>query len=60
MSDPVDLDAKRKEKKSRCAICGGPSHDFSCQCPRICAITEEVDGSITYHLNPIDEPPRAA
>lgn len=60
MTEPVSLDAKRKEKEPRCAICGGKSHDFAGQCPRICAITEETDGSFTYHLEPIDDGPDAA
>ena len=58
--EPVSLDAKRKEKASRCALCGKPAHEFPAQCPRICAITEETDGSFTYHLTPLDEPPPEA
>ena len=57
MTELVSLESKRKEKEPRCAICGGKSHDFAGQCPRICAVTEETDGSITYHLGPIESDP---
>ena len=56
---PVDLNAKRKEKQGRCAFCGEPTHDFLGQCSRISAVTEETDGSCTYHLSHNDEPPLA-
>jgi hypothetical protein len=57
MTEPISLDAKRKEKQGRCAVCGAPSHDYPGQCPRVSAVTEEIDGSITYHLWPLDDPP---
>lgn len=60
MTEPVDLNAKRKEKQPRCAICGSASHDYPGQCPRVYAVTDEPDGGVTYHLTPIDEPPEAA
>lgn len=60
MTEPVDFDAKRKAKQKRCQICGGPVHDYLGQCRRIAAITQEEDGSDTYHLYPLpDEPPLA-
>jgi hypothetical protein len=55
MSDPVDLDAKRKAKAKKCEICGGPLHDFIGQCPRLESITQECDGSETFHLWPLDD-----
>jgi hypothetical protein len=60
ITGPVSLDAKRNEKKGRCAICGKPAHEFAGQCERIASITEEADGAITYHLYPIEDPPSAA
>ena len=56
MSEPIDLESKRKAKQPRCQICGGPLHDFIGACPRVSAITQECDGSETYHLWPIEEP----
>jgi hypothetical protein len=50
MTDPVDLDAKRKAKAPRCELCAGPAHEHEAQCPRVIAITYEADGGITYHL----------
>jgi hypothetical protein len=55
MTDPVDLDAKRKAKAPRCQICGNPVHDFIGQCPRVVGITQEIDGAETYSLIPWDE-----
>ncbi len=52
----VNLDAKRKAKEPKCAICGEAIHDFVGQCKRVIAITEESDGSTTYHLRPLEEP----
>jgi hypothetical protein len=60
VTGPVSLDAKRTEKKGRCAICGKPAHEFVGQCHRVASITEEIDGSVTYTLYPLDEPPEAA
>lgn len=60
MAEVTDLDAKRKAKEPRCAICGRPTHEYHGQCPRICAITEETDGSVTYHLFPVDDDPKDA
>lgn len=60
MTEPVDLDAKRKAKQKRCQICGEEVHDFLGQCKRIAAITQEADGSETYHLHPYEDPPPAA
>lgn len=60
MNKPIDLDLKRKEKATRCAICGGSTHDYHGQCPRICAITEETDGSVTYHLFALEDGPQDA
>lgn len=59
MTDPVDFDAKRKQKQKRCEICGEGQHEFVGQCRRIAAITSEADGSETYHLHPLPEPPLA-
>lgn len=50
MSEPTDLDARRKANAPRCQICAGPAHEFEAQCPRVSAITYEPDGGITYHL----------
>jgi len=58
--EPVDLDAKRREKVAKCMLCGEPLHDYIGQCQRLMSITEEVDGSETYHLWPLDEPPKDA
>jgi predicted ATP-dependent serine protease len=60
MSETVDLDAKRKAKQPRCHLCGEAVHDWIGQCHRVTAITEETDGSITYHLSGQDDPPDAA
>jgi hypothetical protein len=56
MSDPVDLDAKRKAKAPKCEICGDPEHKGLC--PRIDYIEREFeDGTIVrYFLLPYDEP----
>ena len=54
MTEIVSLESKRKEKEQRCAICGGKSHEFAGQCPRVHSVTEEVDGGITYHFTPLD------
>ncbi len=59
MTEPVDFDAKRKQKQKRCEICGEEAHDFIGQCKRISAITHESDGSETYHLFPWDDEPLA-
>lgn len=59
--EPVNLDAKRKSKEPKCMLCGGPLHDYIGQCRRLASVTQEIDGSETYHLHPIeDEPPDAA
>lgn len=58
MAEPIDFGAKRKAKETKCALCGNAVHDFIGQCPRICAITEETDGSATYHLHPIEDEPK--
>lgn len=54
MTEPVDLDAKRKAKAPKCAICGHEQHEYVGQCPRIIAITEEEDGGTTYWLTEPD------
>jgi hypothetical protein len=56
MTDPVDLDAKRKAKAPKCEICGQPIHDYVGQCDRISAITYETPdgGSVTYHIYPLE------
>jgi hypothetical protein len=53
--EPVNLDAKRKEKAPRCDICGEPLHDFIGQCRRIASVTNEADGATTWHLHPIED-----
>ena len=50
MSDPIDLDAKRKAKTPKCEFCGQAAHEYEAQCPRVVAVTFEADGGITYHL----------
>ena len=58
--EPISLDAKRKAKETKCALCGGSTHEFIGECPRVCAITEETDGSVTYHLREHEDPKDAA
>jgi hypothetical protein len=55
MSDPVDLDAKRKSKAPKCEICGQGIHDYVGQCPQIASIEyEREDGTIVrYILRPL-------
>lgn len=60
MSDPVDLDAKRKAKVPKCEFCGGAGHESEAACPRVVAVTFEPDGGITYHLYVPDLTPDAA
>jgi hypothetical protein len=55
MTDPVDLDAKRKAKAPKCEICGQGVHDYVGQCPCIQFIEyEREDGTIVrYILRPL-------
>ena len=55
--EPVNFDAKRKEKAPKCEFCGNPVHEFEAQCPRVIAVTFEADGGITYHLLGIESDP---
>ncbi len=59
MSEPVDFNERKKAKAKRCQICGGEVHEFLGQCKRIAAITQDIDGSETYHLFPWDDEPLA-
>jgi hypothetical protein len=61
MSDPVDLDAKRKAKAPKCEICGEPVHEWPGQCRRVESVTYELaDGTaVTYHLIPWPDDPVA-
>lgn len=59
MSETVDLDAKRKAKAVKCEVCGSPAHAAAGLCPRVAAISHDVEGGVTYHLWPIEDPPLA-
>jgi len=58
MTDPVDLDAKRKAKASKCDFCGQPDHPAPFLCPRVAAVTYDGE-AVTVDLWPIEEPPLA-
>lgn len=60
MNEPVDFEARKKAKKVRCQICGEDAHEFVGQCRRIAAISQDPDGTETYILHPLPEPPAAA
>jgi hypothetical protein len=60
MTEPVDLDAKRKAKAPKCELCGDSAHQFEAGCPRVYAVTFEPDGGVTYHLHDIDDGPADA
>jgi hypothetical protein len=60
MTEPVDIDEKRREKAAkapRCDICGKPEHDYTGECRRIDSIEHIFpDGSsIRYYLLHFDE-----
>ena len=43
--EPVDLDAKRKEK-NRCVYCGADAHPVPLACPRISALIINPEGYV--------------
>jgi hypothetical protein len=60
MTEPVDLDAKRKAKAPKCDICAAPEHEGLC--PRIESVEHFMaDGtSVRYYLSPLDDEPDVA
>jgi hypothetical protein len=59
MSDPVNLDAKRKAKEPKCDFCGEPEHAAQLACPRVASVTYDGD-AVTVELWPIDDEPKPA
>lgn len=54
MTEPIDLDAKRRSKVPKCEACGEPQHEYIGQCPRISGVTYETDEyAVTYHFWPV-------
>jgi hypothetical protein len=43
MSDPVDLDAKRKAKAPKCRFCGDAAHAATLLCPRVSGVALRED-----------------
>jgi hypothetical protein len=61
MTEPVDLDAKRKAKAPKCEICGQPVHEAAGLCPRVESIEYIMeDGTgVRYYLHRLDDEPVA-
>jgi hypothetical protein len=60
MTEPVDIDEKRREKAAkapRCDICGSPVHDYVGECARVDSIEHIfADGTaVRYYLRPIED-----
>jgi hypothetical protein len=43
MTDPVDLDAKRKAKAPKCRFCGALAHEQPLLCPRVSGVAMRED-----------------
>jgi hypothetical protein len=55
MTEPTDINERRKAKAPRCELCGQGVHEWPGQCPRLEAIEYVLeDGTcVVYHLTPV-------